>query len=106
MQQSTSQDVHRQFERRPVKAHVFVHCRGCFQRATVVDYSHGGLQLEGTFGLSKRDAVEVELISGTRVPAQVAWSLGAHTGVAFDGPLPANHPAMTELARKTGIRHG
>jgi PilZ domain len=104
MQQSTSQDLHRQFDRRPVKAHVFVHCHGHFQRANVVDYSHGGLQLEGTFGLSKRDAIEVELISGTRVPAQVAWSLGAHTGVTFGGPLPTHHPAMIELARKTDLR--
>jgi hypothetical protein len=104
MQQSTSPDMHRQFGRRLAKAHVFVHCRGRFQSAKVVDYSQGGLQLEGTFGLSKRDTVEVELISGTRVPAQVAWSLGAHTGVAFGGALPTNHPAMTELARRTGIR--
>jgi hypothetical protein len=104
MQQATSPEAQRQFDRRPVKAHVFVHCRGSFQRAKVVDYSHGGLQLEGTFGLLKRDAVEVELISGTRVPAQVAWSLGAHTGVAFGGPLPTEHPAMIELARRPAIR--
>jgi hypothetical protein len=104
MQQATSPDVQRQFDRRPVKAHVFVHCRGGFQRAKVVDYSHGGLQLEGTFGLLSPDTVEVELISGTRLTGQVAWSLGAHTGVAFGGPLPTNHPAMIELARSPARR--
>ena len=104
MQQSTLPDLCRQCERRPVKAHVFVHCRGSFQRAKVVDYSHGGLQLEGTFGLLKRDPVEVELISGTRVPGQGAWSLGAHTGVTFGGVLPTNHPALIELARRPAIR--
>jgi hypothetical protein len=104
MQQSTSPNVDRQFERRTVKAHVFVHCHGHFQCANVVDYSHGGLQLEGTFGLLKRDTVDVELISGRRVQGQVAWSLGSHTRVAFGGPLPTNHPAMIELARRPAIR--
>lgn len=65
MQPSTVPDVHRQFERTPVKADAFVHCRGQFQRAKVIDYSAGGLRLEGTRGLIKTDPIEIELISGS-----------------------------------------
>ena len=63
MQQPTSADVHRQFHRHPVKANAFVHCRGQFQSAKVIDYSNGGLQLEGTFGLikSKRESETIPL---------------------------------------------
>ena len=86
-------------DRRPVKAHVFIHCHGHFQSATVVDFSQGGLQLEQTFALFVGDVVEIELLSGALVPATVAWSLGGRTGVAFSEPLPETHPAMAELAR-------
>ena len=55
MQQLTPPDVYRQFERHPVRAYAFVHCRGQFQSAKVIDYSNGGLQLEGIFGLIKTD---------------------------------------------------
>lgn len=100
MQQSAPAPVRRQFERTPVKANVFVHQGARFQRAQIVDYSHGGLQLEGTFGLIKQDPIQVELISGVRISAKVAWSLGAHTGIVFPEALPATHPAIVELARR------
>jgi hypothetical protein len=90
----------RQFERRPLKANAFVHCRGQFQCATVIDYSAGGLRLKGTFGLIKTDPIQIEFISGARVPALVAWSLGAQTGVLFAEPLPTGHPALIELSRR------
>jgi hypothetical protein len=90
----------RQFERRPVKANAIVHCRGQFQSATVIDYSAGGLRLEGTFGLIKTDPIQIEFISGARVPGRVSWSLGAQTGVLFAEPLQTGHPALTELARR------
>ena len=90
----------RQFERRPVTANALVHCRGQFQPAKVVDYSAGGLRLEGTFGLIKRDPIEIELISGTRIPCRVAWSLGGQTGIIFSKPLPTSHPALIELSRR------
>ena len=91
---------HRQLERRPVKTSAIVHCRGQFQTAKVVDYSAGGLRLEGTFGLINRDPIEVELISGTRIHGRVAWSLGSQTGIAFPEPLPTSHPALIELSRR------
>jgi PilZ domain len=77
MQQSSRPEV-RLALRNPVRAHAFVHARGGFHPATVVDYSHGGLQLEGTFGLFRCDSVQIELISGIRVPGQVAcrWEAG------------------------------
>jgi hypothetical protein len=100
MQQLVSAPVRRQFARKPVKVNAFVYCRGRFQRAKVIDYSHGGLQLEGTFGLVKRDSIQVELISGIRVQGTVAWSLGTQTGVRFGAPLAADHPAIVELSRR------
>jgi len=85
------------------RTHSFITARA-FQRAQIVDYSLGGLQLEGTFGLIKRDTVQVELISGVRISANVAWSLGTHTGIVFSEPLPASHPAMLELDRRHAKR--
>jgi hypothetical protein len=101
-QQPTSPDVHRQFARHPVKIYAFVHCRGQFHSAKIIDYSNGGLQLEGTFGLIKTDPIQIELISGIRVPGRVAWSLGAQTRIAFFEPLPTDHPALIELIRRGG----
>jgi PilZ domain len=100
MQQSPSESARRRFARTPVKANAFVYQGDRFQRAQIVDYSHGGLQLEGTFGLIKHDPVRVELISGVRVSAKVAWSLGKHTGVVFPEALAPTHPAIVQLARR------
>ena len=90
----------RKHERNPVKANAFVHCRGQFQRAKVIDFSAHGLQLEGTFALMRHDPVQIEFISGIRIHGKVAWSLGSHVGVVFFQPLPGSHPAVIELARK------
>jgi hypothetical protein len=100
MQQSSSESPRRGFARTPVKANAFVHRGARFQRAQIVDYSQGGLQLEGTFGLTTHDPIQVELISGVRICAKVAWSLGAQTGIVFPEPLPPEHPAIIELARR------
>jgi hypothetical protein len=102
VQLSTVPDVHRQFKRTPVKVNAFVHCRGQFQRARIIDYSTGGLRLDGTFGRIKTDPIEIESISGVRVPGRVAWSLGAQTGMIFLGPLPRDHPALVELFHRAG----
>ena len=102
MQQSTSPAARRHFDRYLIKANAFVHYRGQFQSAKVIDYSAGGLQLEGTFGLIKTDLIQIELISGIRVPGRVAWSLGAQTGIVFFEPLPTGHPALIELSRRAG----
>jgi len=103
MQHSTS--PRRQFERYHIKTNAIVHCRGRFQCAKVIDYSVGGLQLEGTFGLIKTDAIQIEFISGCRVYGRVAWSLGTQTGIVFSKPLPTGHPALIELARRTNTRY-
>ena len=100
MLQSTSPVVRRQFDRHLVMANAFVHCRGQFQSAKVVDYSASGLQLEGTFGLIKTDQIEIEFICGIHVPGHVAWSLGSRTGVVYVVPLPNDHPALIELSRR------
>jgi hypothetical protein len=88
----------RRFHRNRVSAHAFVHVHGGFQAVTIVDYSRGGLQLKGTFGLFQGDQVDIEFLSGIRVPGSVAWCLGARTGIAFCETLPETHPAMSELA--------
>jgi hypothetical protein len=95
---------HRQFNRRPVAINAFVHSRGRFQRARILDYSAGGLHVTGTFGLVKMDPVEIELMSGTRVCGSVAWSLGAHTGIVFSQPLAVAGPAMAELSGGAGMK--
>jgi hypothetical protein len=94
---------HRRHERTPVKAHTLVHAHGHFQSATVIDFSLGGVQLEGTFGLFQRDAVEIEFLSGTRVAGMVAWSVGARAAVAFSEALPETHAAIVELARRAAM---
>jgi hypothetical protein len=76
----------RRFERRPVKANAFIHFRGRFQPAKVIDYSDGGVQLDGTFVLITADRLQIEFIAGARVPGRVAWSLGAQTGVVVSPP--------------------
>jgi len=100
MSEQPSKPSRRQCERTPVNMQVFVHCRGRFQRAKITDYSQSGLQLEGTFGLINTDLVQIELVSGVRMPGKVEWSLGGQTGITFSRPLEASHPAMVELARK------
>jgi hypothetical protein len=103
MQHSVPSVPGRQFERRPVRANAFAHSRGRFQRAKILDYSAGGLHLEGMFGLIKKDPIEVELMSGTRLLGHVAWFLGTRTGIAFSQPLATADPAMLELSRRTGM---
>jgi hypothetical protein len=102
MSQEATTSRRRRIERTPVKVQILVHCRGRFQRAKIADYSQLGLQLEGTFGLIPTDLVEIELVSGVRVPGRVEWSLGGQTGVVFSERLDTSHPAMVELARKAG----
>lgn len=104
-QQSTFPDERRQLDRHLIKANAFVHCRGQFQSVKVIDYSAGGLRLDGTFGLIKTDLIEIEFISGIRVPGRVAWSLGAQTGIVFLEQLPTGHPALIELHRRVGAQH-
>jgi len=102
MSQRPLKSCRRKVERTSTRVQVLVHCRGRFQSAKIVDYSPVGLQLEGTFGLIPTDRVQIELMSGARLPGKVEWSLGGQTGVVFSEGLDAAHPAMQELGRKTG----
>jgi len=85
-------------------ANAFVHHGDRFQHVRVMNYSHGGLMLDGTFGLMPGDAIEVELVSGLRIAARVVWSLGGRTGVAFPVSLSPAHPVMVELGHRERSR--
>jgi hypothetical protein len=82
----------------------FVHCRGRFQHAKIIDYSAGGLRLSGTFGLHTSDPVEIELISGTRLHGRVTWSLGERIGISFLEQLGEEHPAMIEIVHAATLK--
>jgi len=49
------------------------------------------------------DHVEVELLSGHRLPAKVAWSLGSRIGAAFSPALASDHSALVVLQRAATI---
>jgi hypothetical protein len=86
-------------ERRATRATALVHCHGRFQTARIVDYSSGGLQLQGCFGVAMADEVVVELLSSHSLHGKVAWSLGSRVGVTFAEPVEAGHPALKVLER-------
>jgi hypothetical protein len=100
MSQERTISCRRRIERTSAKVQVLVHCRGHFQRAKIADYSEAGLQLDGTFGLIPTDRIQIELISGVRVPGKVEWSLGGRTGVVFSERLDESHPVMVEIAQQ------
>jgi hypothetical protein len=90
----------RVFERTQVRANALIHGGGHFQHVCILDFSRGGLLLDGTFGLIEKDAIDIELLSGLRITARVVWSLGRRTGVAFAEPLAEEHPLLAELSRR------
>jgi hypothetical protein len=89
--------LRRHDERRPTRATALVHCHGRFQTARIIDFSSGGLQLQGCFGVGVGDAVVVELLSSHSLQGRVAWSLGSRVGVSFLEPIEASHPALKVL---------
>jgi hypothetical protein len=91
--------VRRRDDRHPVHLTALAHCHGRFHTVQVVDFSTGGLQLQGTFGVGPGDDMVVELLSGHRLAAKAAWSLGSRVGVRFLQPLTAEHPALAILLR-------
>jgi hypothetical protein len=56
--------VRRRDERHSVRLTALAHCHGRFQTVRIVDFSAGGLQLQGGFGVGPGDEVVVELLSG------------------------------------------
>jgi hypothetical protein len=65
----------------------------------------GGLQLQGCFGAGIADDVAVELLSGHRLSAKVAWSIGDRVGVRFLQPLSADAPALAALQQAARRGH-
>ena len=64
--------VRRRDERCPTRVTALVHCHGRFQTVRIVDFSLGGLQLQGCFGVGVGDDIAVEFLSGQRIAAKVA----------------------------------
>jgi hypothetical protein len=89
--------VRRRDERHTIRLTALVHCHGRFQTVRIVDFSVGGLQLQGGFGVGPGDDVIVELLSGHRLAGKAAWSLGSRIGVRFLQPLAPEHPAWAVL---------
>jgi hypothetical protein len=89
--------VRRRDERHPIRATALAYCHGRFQTVRIVDYSAGGLQLQGCFGVGAGDDITVELLSGHRIAAKVMWSMGSRLGVRFLQPLEHDHPVLAAL---------
>ena len=83
------------------RAVALVHVHGRFQTVRIVDFSSGGLQLQGCFGVGVGDAVVVELLSAHRLEAKVAWAIGSRLGVRFLQPMGLDHPALMVLQQAT-----
>lgn len=91
--------VRQRDDRHQIHLTALAYCHGRFHTVRVVDFSLGGLQLQGTFGVGPGDDMVVELLSGHRLAATAAWSLGSRVGVRFLQPLTAEHPALAVLLR-------
>jgi hypothetical protein len=96
-EQNERPSVRRTDERQPVRLTALAHCHGRFQTVRIVDFSLGGLQLEGCFGVGAYDEIAVELLSGHRLAAKVAWSMGSRLGVRFLQPLQEGDEAFAVL---------
>ena len=94
--------LRRRHDRRAAAITALVHNHGRFQTVSILDFSTGGLQLQGAFGLAPADQIEIELLSGHRLPAKVVWSLGSRIGAAFSPPLSSDNPAIVTLQRTVG----
>jgi len=94
--------LRRQHERRSAAITGLVHCHGRYQTVSILDISMGGLQLQGAFGVTKGDRIEVELLTGHRLTAKVMWSLGSRIGAEFSPPIAADHPGFVALQRSVG----
>jgi hypothetical protein len=89
--------VRRRDERHPIRATALAYCHGRFQTVRIVDYSPGGLQLQGCFGVGAGDDITIELLSGHRLAGKVMWSMGSRLGVRFLQPLDHDHPVLAAL---------
>lgn len=99
--QDVRPSLRRHDERHPTRVTALVHCHDRFQTVRIVDISLGGLQLQGCFGVGVGEDITVELLSGDRLVAKVAWSVGSRLGVRFLQPLGADHPILQHATRRT-----
>jgi PilZ domain-containing protein len=91
--------LRRRHDRRSAAVTALVHSHGRFQTVSILDFSTGGLQLQGAFGVAPADNIEIELLSGHRLPAKVVWSLGSRIGAQFVPVLEPDCPAILALQR-------
>ena len=91
--------LRRRHDRRSAAVTALVHSHGRFQTVSILDFSTGGLQLQGAFGVAPADYIEIELLSGHRLPAKVVWSLGSRIGAQFVPALEPDCPAILALQR-------
>jgi hypothetical protein len=98
--------VRRRDERRAAGITALVHCHGRFQTARVVDFSLGGLQLDGCFGVAVADQVGVEMLSGQRLEGKVAWAVAGRVGVQFQQPLAPDDPVVALLSQVASRAQG
>lgn len=89
--------LRRRDERHPIRATALAYCHGRFQTVRIIDFSTGGLQLQGCFGVGTGDDIAIELLSGHRLAAKVMWSMGSRLGVRFLEPLDNDHPVLAAL---------
>lgn len=94
--------IRRRHERRLAAVTALVHSHGRFQTVSILDFSTGGLQLQGAFGVAVGDKITVELLSGHRLPGKVVWSLGSRIGAQFVPALSADDPGIAALQRTVG----
>lgn len=94
--------IRRRHERRTAAITALVHSHRRFQTVSILDFSTGGLQLQGAFGVASGDQIEIELLSGHRLPAKVVWSLGSRVGAQFTPALSLDHPGLAALQRTVG----
>jgi PilZ domain len=91
--------LRRRHERRSAAITALVHSHGRFQTVSILDFSTGGLQVQGAFGVAVGDQIEIELLSGHRLAAKVAWSIGSRIGAAFTPALAPDSPGLVALQR-------
>lgn len=96
-----ARSLRRRDERYLTRVTALVHCHDRFQTVRIVDFSKGGLQLDGCFGVGPGQDLVVELLSGDRLRGKVAWSIGSRLGVKFLEALSAEHPALDVLRQGT-----
>ena len=94
--------IRRQHERRSAAITALVYSHGRFQTVSILDFSTGGAQLQGAFGVATGDQIEIELLSGHRLAAKIAWSLGSRIGAQFTPVLASDSPGFVALQRTVG----